>query len=92
VRNEVAGILPSPQAPAEVPAAPSLWLRPAECARIAKVGPQMIYKAVRRKQLRAARVGGKREIRVLDIWLRQWLESTAEPIDDTQKGALRVAR
>jgi hypothetical protein len=58
----------------------------------------MIQRAVREKKLRAARVGGRRELRILHIpngesWLRAWLESSAEPIiPENAPGVLRAAR
>ena len=54
------------------------WLTPAQCARETQIGVETIYKAVRAKRLRAARIGGRREIRILRTWLQEWLESTIE--------------
>ena len=76
-------------APAEMPDPSSRWYTPGQAAALANVGPQTIYKAVRAKQLRAARIGGRREIRILGRWLQEWLESTDE---STRATAMRVAR
>jgi excisionase family DNA binding protein len=91
----MAEILPSPLFPPSVryqtEEATSPWLTTAEAAKRGKVGSKSIYAAVRAKRLRAARIGGRRELRFLAAWVDQWLEATAEPIEIT-RGPLRVAR
>ena len=57
--------------------APTPWLRPREAAWHAKVGPKIIYRAVRSGALRAARVGGRKELRIRREWVDRWLERTA---------------
>jgi excisionase family DNA binding protein len=39
----------------------------------ARVGPKTIYKEVAAKRLKAAKVGGRRELRFLAEWIDQWL-------------------
>ena len=59
----------------------SPWLTAAEAANHARVGIKTIYGAVRSGRLRAARIGGRRELRFLSLWVDAWLEASAEPIE-----------
>ncbi len=60
--------------------APSPWLTVDEAAQRARCGVKTIYREVRAGRLRAARVGGRRELRLLSAWVDEWLvESTAVP-------------
>ena len=49
------------------------WLKVGEAAERARCGPKTIYRAVQRGQLRAARIGGRRELRFLASWIDCWL-------------------
>lgn len=49
------------------------WLTVREAAAHARCGPKSIYRAVRSGQLRAARIGGRRELRFLESWIDEWL-------------------
>jgi excisionase family DNA binding protein len=49
------------------------WLKVREAADRARCGPKTIYRAVRSGRLRAARIGGRRELRFLDSWIDLWL-------------------
>jgi excisionase family DNA binding protein len=49
------------------------WLKIVEAADRARCGPKTIYRAVRSGQLRAARIGGRRELRFLESWIDSWL-------------------
>ncbi len=53
--------------------APSPWLTVREAAARARCGAKLIYREVRAGRLRAARVGGRRELRFLDAWVDEWL-------------------
>jgi excisionase family DNA binding protein len=57
------------------------WLKVGEAADRARCGPKTIYRAVQRGQLRAARIGGRRELRFLASWIDCWLagEETEQP-------------
>jgi excisionase family DNA binding protein len=65
-------------------AQPSPWLTPAEAAQRARVGIKTIYREVRAGRLKAARVGGRRELRLLaehiDTWLRSTMAQEAAPM------------
>ena len=63
------------------PAAPSPWLTVEEASSYAKVGKRTVYGEVRRGALRAAKIGGRRELRFRKEWIDAWLESSATPQD-----------
>jgi excisionase family DNA binding protein len=58
----------------------SPWLTVAEAAQHAKCGTRSIYNAVQQERLRAARLGGRRELRFLAEWVDAWLLATATPM------------
>ena len=55
----------------------SPWRTVDQGAARACVSPRTIYNACRSGQLRHARVGGRRDIRLRDEWIDQWLEASA---------------
>ena len=55
----------------------SPWLTAGEAAERARCGPKVIYREVRAGRLRAARIGGRRELRLLSEWVDQWLTDKA---------------
>jgi excisionase family DNA binding protein len=52
----------------------SPWLTIREAAPYAKCGVKALYRAVRSGQLKAVRLGGRRELRLRREWLDGWLE------------------
>jgi excisionase family DNA binding protein len=56
------------------------WLTVREAAARAKCGDRSIYKGVRSGKLRAARLGGRRELRLLPEWVDAWLIATCAPV------------
>jgi excisionase family DNA binding protein len=56
---------------------PTPWLTAEEMAAYAKVSKKTIYSAVSSGKLRAARVGGRRDIRGKAEWVSLWLEASA---------------
>jgi excisionase family DNA binding protein len=56
---------------------PSPWLTVAEAAQRARCGVKTVYREVRADRLRAARIGGRRELRLRPEWVDAWLEQTA---------------
>ena len=58
----------------------SPWLTVAEAAERARCGTRSIYSAVRAGTLRAARLGGRRELRFLAEWIDAWLIETSTPV------------
>jgi excisionase family DNA binding protein len=50
------------------------WLTVAEAAQYAGVSRDTIYTACERREIRQARVGGRRAIRLRPEWIDAWLE------------------
>lgn len=57
------------------------WLRLAEGAARLQVHEATLRRAIKRGQLRAARVGGRKSIRLRASWCDEWLEQTSTPIE-----------
>jgi excisionase family DNA binding protein len=60
-------------------AEPSPWLTVEEAARRARCGVKTIYREVRARRLQAARIGGRRELRLLPEWVDEWLMESTTP-------------
>lgn len=58
------------------------WLTVGEGADYAGVSRDTIYTACERKELRHARVGGRRSIRLKAEWIDAWLERHAPGVQD----------
>ncbi len=74
-RPNVAGHVTAPVGAAEA----SPWLTVTEAARRARCGVKTIYREVRAGRLRAARIGGRRELRLLQVWVDEWLLQATTP-------------
>ena len=57
----------------------SEWLDVEGAALHAKCGKRLIYHEVQRGRLRAARIGGRRELRFLATWIDAWLLASSTP-------------
>ncbi len=57
------------------------WLTVQDAAERARCGPKLIYREVRAKRLRAARLGGRRELRLRAEWIDEWLLKASTPIE-----------
>ena len=62
-------------------AAASPWLTVAEAAGRARVGRKTIYASAKSGKLRAARINGRRDLRLLASWIDTWLEASAVPVE-----------
>ncbi len=64
---------------------PSPWLTVREAAERARCGPKLIYREVKANRLKAARVGGRRELCFLAEWIDDWLIAycTIQPVQET---------
>ena len=59
----------------------SEWATVAQEARRIQTSPGVIYLACRAGQLRHARVGGRRDIRLRPEWTDAWLERSSIPVE-----------
>jgi excisionase family DNA binding protein len=59
------------------------WLTVGEAAERARCGVKLIYREVKAGRLRAAKVGGRRELRLLPDWIDQWLLTNTTPVEVT---------
>jgi excisionase family DNA binding protein len=66
------------------PASP--WLTVKEAAERARCGAGLIYRSIRSGQLRAARIGGRRDLRILAEWVDAWLIEAAKPVEIRRVG------
>jgi excisionase family DNA binding protein len=55
----------------------SPWLTVEEAGDRARCGVKTIYREVRAGRLKAARIGGRRELRLLSGWVDEWLLQSA---------------
>lgn len=55
------------------------WLTVADAAQHARCGKRSIYTGVHQGKLRAARLGGRRELRFLVEWVDAWLLASITP-------------
>jgi excisionase family DNA binding protein len=63
----------SPEPP---PTFSSPWLTVKEAAERARCGVKTVYREVAAGRLKAARIGGRRELRFLADWIDQWLSAS----------------
>ena len=52
------------------------WLTVKDAAARARCGEKMIYRAVKNRRLKAARVDGRNTLRFLAEWIDDWLRSS----------------
>jgi excisionase family DNA binding protein len=62
------------------------WLTVAEAAEYSGVSRDTIYTACERQEIRHARVGGRRAIRLKPEWIDAWLERHALGVRDSGGG------
>lgn len=63
----------------------SPWLTSAEAAAFARRGKRFLAREVQLGRLRAAVVGGRRELLFREEWLSAWLEDQAAPVNVTAR-------
>ena len=63
-----------------------LWMNVADAAEYAGLSGDTIYTAVERREIRHARVGGRRAIRLKPEWIDAWLERHARSERDSRTG------
>ncbi len=57
------------------------WLTVDEAADRARCGVKLIYREVKAGRLRAAKVGGRRELRLLPEWVDEWLLASTTVVE-----------
>jgi excisionase family DNA binding protein len=57
------------------------WITVAEAAAYAHVSASILYREVQARRLRAARLGGRRNLRLRRDWIDAWLEASATPVE-----------
>jgi excisionase family DNA binding protein len=57
----------------------AVWLTVREASARARCGPKVIYRAARGGHLRAAKIGGRAELRFRAEWIDAWLDALATP-------------
>lgn len=62
------------------PPVDSPWMVMADAKTYAKRGGRLLAKAVKNGELRAARIGGRRELLFRREWLDEWIEAQAAPV------------
>lgn len=63
-----------------------VWLDVAQVAARLGVGTRLVYQLVRDGRMRAARVGGRRQLRIRPEWADEALERMAEPVELPRRG------
>jgi excisionase family DNA binding protein len=61
-----------------------VWLTAAQAAERAQVSTKTICAEAKAGRLRVARVGGRREIRVLAEWVDAWLIASSTPQEQSR--------
>jgi hypothetical protein len=70
----------------------SPWKTAAESAAIARCGVKLIYRAVKRGELKAARISARADLRIHTDWISTWLENAATPKPIETSRSLRRVR
>ena len=65
------------------------WLNVAEAAEHSGVSRDTIYTACERGELRHARIGGRRAIRLKPAWIDAWLEQHARGAEAAHERAIQ---
>lgn len=60
------------------------WLTVAEAAEYAGISCDTVYTACVRRELRHARIGGRRAIRLKPEWVDAWLERHAQGVKESR--------
>lgn len=57
------------------------WKTVKQAAARAQTGPKTIYREIRSARLRAAVIGNRRDYRIHESWIDEWLERSAKPVE-----------
>ncbi len=64
---------------------PSVWLTVKQARRTAQCGAKLLYREIKAGRLRAARIGGRRDLRIHQTWVDEWLTRCATPVEITPR-------
>ncbi len=64
---------------------PSPWLTAKEAAQRLRIHRETLYHEVAAGRLRAARIGGRRNLRFLPEWCDAYLEASSMPVEVTPR-------
>jgi excisionase family DNA binding protein len=64
-----------------------VWLTLQQAADAAQVGPKLLRREIKAGRLRAAKIGGRGDIRIHREWLDAWLVASSTPIELTARRA-----
>lgn len=59
----------------------SPWLTITEATHVAKCGARLLRREINAGRLRAARIGGRRDIRIHRDWIDAWLLASSTPME-----------
>jgi excisionase family DNA binding protein len=57
------------------------WLTVKQAREIVQCGEKLLYREIRAGRLRAARLGGRRDLRVHRTWIHEWLLACSRPVE-----------
>ena len=58
-----------------------VWFTIGQAAQRAQCGDKLIYRAVRRGEIRHVKLNGRGDLRFRAAWVDEWLESRCQPIE-----------
>lgn len=61
------------------------WLTVKQVCTIAQCGTKLLYREIKAGRLRAAIIGGRRDLRIHRSWIDEWLTRCATPIEITPR-------
>ena len=67
-------------------AAPVVWLTADQAADRLQSGKRLIYRAIAAGHMRAARIGGRRDIRIRVEWVDEYADRTAAQAPEMARG------
>lgn len=67
----------------QIETASLVWLTVQQAANRAQCGEKLLYRAVRRREIRHVKLNGRGDLRFRPVWVDDWLESHSQPIGMT---------
>lgn len=57
-----------------------IWFTVQQAASRAQCGEKLIYRAVRRREIRCVKLNSRGDLRFRALWVDEWLESRSQPV------------